>query len=182
MLSLQRARVRSLFQETKISHASRHGQNQPPKKSHPLTHIFFFNLNLNPFDWISCPCHQTSLDQSPALAELSAGQTSWYFPVQHHRPLPEQIIYVYSVHRNPCYFWKNNSKANVSQMAGANIISAYYAHQEALVPCCVEGQEGILLTSTFEEQVNHLLCWDQASRIDLRIQSVSNTLFAKFYS
>lgn len=71
-------------------------------------------------------------------------------------------------------------------MAGTNIISvvqtATGSNQEALVWLCAGVQEGILLISTFEEQVNRFLCWDQASRIAMWIQSVSNMLFAKFYS
>lgn len=116
-----------------------------------------------------------------------AGQTRWHFHIQHHWQLPQQIMYVYSLHRNPSYFWENYSKASMSQMAGSSMMSVVQtlarANQEALAWSYVRTRRGNPLHFYLRRVgKNHFLCWDQASRIALGVQSVSNILLPKFYS
>ena len=68
---------------------------------------------------------------------------------------PQQIMYVYSLHRTPSYFWENYSKASMSQMAGSSMISvvrtlAVLTRKPWPGPT-LGREEGILFISTLEE-------------------------------
>ena len=140
---------------------------------------------MSPFDWISVSCNQTSLDKNTDFAEHGAGQTSWPFPVQ-HPPQALSISFMCALSPETHLTSRNATEKQRPLMASPRIASVVQTstgtNQEALVQRGVGVQEGILSTSTFEERGYHFLCWDQAARITLRIQRVSNILFAKFYS
>ena len=90
-----------------------------------------------------------------AFEAHGAGQTRWHFHSQHHQQLPQQIMYVYSLHRTPSYFWENYSKASMSQMAGSSMISvvrtlAVLTRKPWPGPT-LGREEGILFISTLEE-------------------------------